>query len=135
MNYRKFLYVCHSLFFLFCCLFSVHCRNLITTALLAKILQKQGRESNGDLAKEVRFNMLQNVQSTLPPVGSDTLVGFWTTALCIRTANQNATQYNAFRCLLWHYGIKDVLIDSFRIMILKFPVSSFFPALPWSCKT
>lgn len=59
VNYRKFLYICHSLFFLFCCSFSVHCRNLITTALLAKILQKRGGESNGDLAKEVRFNMLQ----------------------------------------------------------------------------
>lgn len=43
VNCRKFLDICHNLFFLFCCLFSVFCRNLITTALLAKIPQKQGR--------------------------------------------------------------------------------------------
>lgn len=112
VNYRKFLDICYSLFFYFCCLFSVYCRNLITTALLAKISQKQGRESNGDLAKEFRSNMLHSVQSALPPVDSDILGGFLATALyasqvCVRfkyicTVNQNATQYNAFRCLLWH---------------------------------
>lgn len=109
-NYRKFLDICHSLFFLFCCLFSVFCRNLITTALLAKISQKWGRESYGDLAKEFRSNMLHSVESAVPPVDSATLVHFWTTAfyaslVCVRfkylcTVNQNATQYNAFRCLL-----------------------------------
>lgn len=112
VNYRKFLDICHSLFFLFCCLFSVYCRNLITTALLAKISQKRGRESSGDLAKEFGSNMLHSVQSALPPVDSDTLVAFWTTALyaslvCVRfqyicTVNQNATLYNAFRCPLCH---------------------------------
>lgn len=54
--------------------------------------------------------MPHSVQRTLPPVDSVTLVGFWTTALyaslvCVRfkyicTVNQNALQYNTFRCLL-----------------------------------
>lgn len=81
VNYRKFLDICHSLFFLLCCLFSGYCRNLITTAQLAKISQKWDREGNGDLAKEFKSRMLHSEQNALPTAGSDTLVGFWTTAL------------------------------------------------------
>lgn len=105
-NYRKFLEICHSLFFLFCCLFSEYCRNLITTEPLAK--KHRNRVERVMVILPKNFDPICCTVHRVLCLSSHWNTGcFWRTAsiTCVKlknicTVDQNATQCNAFRCLL-----------------------------------